>query len=264
MTIKVKDVLDVLTDGGVPRERTVDKLEFGDVNMVVKGIAVTFLATQNVIETAKKLGANLIITHEGIFYSHWDKRKMLNSDPVYIKKCRTIEESGIAIFRYHDFIHDHMPDGIMEGLLEILKWKEFEIKSEPVASVIEIPVMPLEKVIAYLKKSLDIQYVRYIGDLSMPCRRIGVLVGYRGSGDLVINFIQQEDPDLVIYGEGPEWETPEYIRDSIQQGKRLSLIVLGHAESEKAGMKYLADRLQDKFSDIPVYFIEDKPVFNIL
>lgn len=264
MSVRICDVIDFLTAQGIKRAQTVDRLEFGNPDMVVKGIATTFLATQRVVEKAEKLEVNLIISHEGIFFSHWDKREMLKTDPVYREKCRVIEESKMAIFRYHDYVHDHIPDAIMVGLLKELDWEKFEVKCEQTASVVEIPAATLEEIVLYIKKRLNIQYVRYMGDLTISCRRIGLLVGYRGQGDLAIDLIRRENPELLIYGEGPEWETPEYIRDSIQQGRQRAMIVLGHAESEASGMKYLARYLQDKFPSIPIYFISENPVFKIL
>src|SRR5687768_18188792 len=36
-----------------------------------------------------------------------------------------------------------------------------------------------------------------------------------------------------------EWETSEYIRDARAQGLQRSLVVLGHAQSEEPGMRWL-------------------------
>ena len=116
MYTSIQNILDTLITPAITLENTVDKLEFGNTDSTVRGIATTFLATQDVIEKAQNLGVNLIISHEGIFYSHRDKQEMLQSDPVYQKKRQTIKESGMAIFRYHDYIHKYMPDGIMAGL----------------------------------------------------------------------------------------------------------------------------------------------------
>lgn len=264
MGLIIRDILDALTTPAASLECTVDKLEFGNHDSTVKGVATTFLATQEVIEKAKSLGVNLIISHEGIFYSHWDRREMLQADPVYQKKRQTIEESEMAIFRFHDHIHKYMPDGITAGLLQSLEWQDYIIENQQTASILVIPAMTVQEVILFVKKRLGIQYVRFIGDLEMPCRRVGLLVGYRGAGDLAIPLFEKENLDLVIYGEGPEWETPEYVRDAVQQGKQKSLIVLGHAESETPGMEYLAQRLQEKFPSIPVNFISDKSIFQIL
>jgi putative NIF3 family GTP cyclohydrolase 1 type 2 len=264
MNIIIQNILDALTSHEVSQETFVDKLEYGNPASVVEGVAVTFLATHEVIEKANSLGVNLIITHEGIFYSHWDKRELLQSNLVYKKKFQVIEESGMAIVRYHDYIHKCLPDGIMAGLLNSLDWQAYEVESQKAASLLILPEMTMQEVILYIKKKLNIQYVRFIGDLAMTCRRIGLLVGYRGSGELVIPLFEKENLDLVIYGEGPEWETPEYIRDAVYQGKQKALIVLGHAESETPGMEYLTQKLQDKFPSIPIHFIRQKPIFQIL
>jgi putative NIF3 family GTP cyclohydrolase 1 type 2 len=98
----------------------------------------------------------------------------------------------------------------------------------------------------------------------MPCKRAGILVGYRGSGDTVIPIVEKENLDIVIYGEGPEWETPEYMRDAVYQGKHKALVVLGHRESEADSMEYLAKELQEKFPGVPVKFIGETPVFKTI
>lgn len=264
MDTHIQNIIDALTTPRITIENTVDVLEFGNPASIVTGVVTTFLATQEVIEKAKDLGANLIISHEGIFYSHRGNQGMSHSDSIYQKKYQTIEESEIAIFRYHDYIHRYIPDGITSGLLSALKWENYEVKNQQVASILEIPSMTLQDIVTHVKKSLDIQYVRYAGDLSSLCRRIGILVGYRGGGELTIPLFEKENLDMVIYGEGPEWETPEYVSDAIQQGKQKGLIVLGHAESEAPGMEYLAQWLQKRFPGVPVHFIPHSPVFQIL
>ena len=79
----------------------------------------------------------------------------------------------------------------------------------------------------------------------------------------MIPLIESKKLDLVIYGEGPEWETPEYIRDAVYQQSGGAIIALGHAESEMPGMKYIAEMLKQSFPDIPVKFIPQAPVFKI-
>ncbi|MMZ65710.1 hypothetical protein D1872_281350 [compost metagenome] len=58
-----------------------------------------------------------------------------------------------------------------------------------------------------------------------------------------------------MIGEGPEWETPEYVGDSIAQGMGKVLFLLGHAVSEGPGMEAIARGLQDDFPDVPVHYI---------
>lgn len=263
MNITIRDILKVITDPAVLPENTVDRLEFGDTGFIVKGVTVVFMATHQAIEQAIAIGDNFIISHEGIFFSHWDKRQMLKDDPVYLEKCRLIESNGIAIYRYHDYVHRIMPDCITAGLLKSLKWEKYETKSSRTASILEIPTVELRDVIEHIKKELKVPYLRVIGDMSMPCKRIGILVGYRGGGETVIPLLSKENPDIIICGEGPEWETPEYVRDAVRQGRHKALIVLGHAESEMPGMEYVAKQLQAKIPELPVHFIPQEPIFQV-
>ncbi|WP_078548795.1 Nif3-like dinuclear metal center hexameric protein [Litchfieldia alkalitelluris] len=263
MGITVQDVINHLTSPVGEIENTVDTLKFGTPTMDVTGIAITFMPTYDAIKKAVELGANMLITHEGLFYSHWDKTE-LEDDQVYLEKYNLIKESGIAVFRNHDYIHRYQPDGIMQGLLQSLQWDSYEEQNEPVVSIVEIPTMTLKEVAEYLKNKLDINYVRSMGNPTKNCARIGLLAGYRGGGLTAIPLFEKYNLDLIIYGEGPEWETPEYVRDSISQGRDISLIVLGHAESEQPGMVYLSKQLEKEFPTIPIRFISNKPCFDIL
>lgn len=264
MKIYVRDVIETLKTPAIDREKTVDQLLYGDPDAEVKQIAVTFLASTRVIKEAKRLGVNLIITHEGIYYSHFDRSEMLKSDPVYLAKHKLIEESKIAIFRNHDHVHLQGYDGITKALVAALGWQDYERESSFVSSVLAFDkAMTLKNIINHIKTSLGLSYIRYIGDLDTDCRRIGVLVGYRGSGENVIPLVAGKELDLVIYGEGPEWESPEYIKDAIDLGMGRALIVLGHAESEIPGMEQMAKRLQQKYPEIPVHFIRDEGVFRL-
>jgi putative NIF3 family GTP cyclohydrolase 1 type 2 len=264
MKLAVGDILDYLTAPAMLPEDTVDKLEYGEADATVTGIGVAFLATQEVIDEAVNLGVNLIITHEDIFYNHRGRRELLGSDPVYLQKRQTIIDNKLAIFRFHDYLHRFEPDGITKGLLHALGWLDYEVKNFPAASILEIPETSLMDAVSYLKKRLGLGFIRYLGDPALSCKRLGVLVGYRGSGELIIPLFEKESLDLVIYGEGPEWETPEYVRDAVRQGRKKALVVLGHAESEMPGMEYLARVLREKFPGIPIHFFPQKSLFQFL
>lgn len=264
MTITIREILESLAGPEEHIETTVDTLKSGDPNAEVKGIVTAFMATQHVVERAIAMGANLLITHEGAFYSHHERTDTLKDDPVYREKLRLIEDSGIAIYRCHDYWHRYEPDGIMTGLVHALEWQLHVDEQQPAAAILTIPAMTVIEVAEYVKRKLGISYVRVAGDSSLTCRKVGILVGYRGGGTTAIPLFVNANLDLIIAGEGPEWETPEYVRDAVHQGRNRALIMLGHAESEEPGMQYLAELLAVKYSMIPVHFIADKPIYEIL
>ncbi|MBD0383622.1 Nif3-like dinuclear metal center hexameric protein [Paenibacillus sedimenti] len=264
MKVTIKDIIDKLMEPVGQLESTVDTLRSGSLNTEVKGIVTTFMATHHVIEQAVAMGANLLITHEGTFYSHLDRTESLEKDPVYREKQRLIDESGIAIFRFHDYWHRYQPDGIMAGLIQALDWQSYVDDHQPAASILTVPAMTVKEIAEYAKNKLGISFVRVAGDLSITCTRVGLLAGYRGGGALAIPLFENEHLDLIISGEGPEWETPEYVRDAVHQGRKMALIVLGHAESEVPGMKHLAERIGMMFPTIPVHFIPGKQIFQVI
>jgi putative NIF3 family GTP cyclohydrolase 1 type 2 len=264
MQLKIQNVIEQLRSSVGPINDTVDLLESGNPNTEVRGIATTFMATQQVIEQALSLGVNLLISHESTYYSHRIAKGLLTDDSVYRSKSRLIQESGIAVYRHHDYCHKLVPDIIMTGLIQSLKWEPYVEEMLPAAAVLRISEMRARDIAEYAKSQLSIPYVRIAGDPDMACRRVGILVGYRGGGVNAIPLFREKTLDLIIAGEGPEWETPEYARDSAYQGVPKSLLVMGHAESEEPGMRYLAAQLQRTYPGLPVHFIAVDPVFQVI
>lgn len=264
MKLTIGQVIERLLEPAPHVEATVDSLRSGSAQTEVTGIVVVFMATQAVLERAAALGANLIISHESMFYCHREDAPWLQDDPVVREKHERIQQTGMTIFRFHDHIHKYMPDAITAGLIKELGWESYVEAHEPAAAVVQIPPMTLEHTARYLKERLRIPYVRVVGNPDMPCSRIGLLAGYRGGAGLAIPLINAYNLDLVIAGEGPEWETPEYIRDAGHQDRNLAYIALGHAESEEPGMKHLAEWLRDQYPGIPVHYVRETPLFRIV
>lgn len=74
--------------------------------------------------------------------------------------------------------------------------------------------------------------------------------------DAHIGQLRNTDVDVVIAGEVPQWETYEYVRDAVSQGRKKAIIFIGHINSEEAGMKFAADWMGSFIKDIPIHFIE--------
>src|SRR5437867_10355625 len=75
---------------------TVDTFKAGNPDTTVTGIAVTMMATLDVLQRAAEKGQNLIITHEPTFYNHLDiPEDMEQNDPVWTAKRTIIEKHGL-------------------------------------------------------------------------------------------------------------------------------------------------------------------------
>ncbi len=251
MTYKIREVIDTILQAipGAPLTDTVDTFKSGDPMQPVTGIVTTFLASYAVIRRAIALGANLIITHEPTFYNHLDETEWLKDDPVYQAKRALLDEHGIVVWRFHDHWHMRTPDGIVSGVVRALGWEAYW--SDATQPLFTVPDTTLGALAAELKTRLGAATVRVIGDLAMPCSRVGLMVGAAG-GRWQIGLLSAQPLDVLVVGELHEWETAEYVRDAIAQGRKLALIVVGHANSEEPGMAYLVDFLCERFPDVPI------------
>lgn len=235
-----------------PFEKTVDTLKSGNRDQVVTGIVTTMFATIEIIRKAIELKANFIIAHEPTYYNHLDETNWLENDEVYRYKAELLEKNKIAVWRCHDYIHSHKPDGVRTGLIKALGWQEYTDAANP--QIVTIPGMVLKALIMHAKEKLGISGIRYEGDLSQTCRRLLLLPGAAG-GRTQIQAIGTVKPDVVIAGELSEWETAEYIRDARLKGEKISLIILGHAVSEEPGLEWMLSWLQPKLPGIKVVHI---------
>jgi putative NIF3 family GTP cyclohydrolase 1 type 2 len=263
MKQSIQGVIDTILEAvpGAPLDDTVDTYKSGDPSQEVTGIVTTFLASYAVIQRAVQLGANLIITHEPTYYNHRDDVDWLADDSVYGKKRQLLDENNLVVWRFHDYWHLHRPDGILTGLLNALDWKEKAVADEP--PVFTIEPTSVRDLARQLKTRLGIRTVRVVGSLEMDCHRVGILPGaVDGKGQ--IEFLRRQNVEVLICGEINEWETCEYVRDAVAQGWNKALVVLGHANSEEPGMRWLAKWLGPKFPDLAITHVPVSDPFHFL
>lgn len=258
----VQQLLDCMLDEfDEPVPNTVDTQKSGDPAAEITGIATTFLASLDVLKEAVDLSVNVIITHEPTFYNHRDEVDWVEHDGVTKEKRSYIDEHGLSVLRFHDYWHRVRPDGILTGMVEALGWLEYQESKG--SSRFVLPETSFENLVADVKAKLGIGTVRVSGEPLMPCRSVVLLVGAT-PGQAQIRALS-EGADVVMVGETNEWETCEYVRDAISLGSPKGLIVLGHGNSEDAGMRYLVDWLKPRIDDgIPVHHIPYTDAFRFV
>jgi putative NIF3 family GTP cyclohydrolase 1 type 2 len=243
---------------GSPFDKTVDTLKSGNRDIKVTGIITTMFATIDVIRKAIASNVNFIIAHEPTFYNHQDDTGWLEKDDVFNYKMDLLKSHNIAVWRNHDYIHTHQPDGVRDYVVKRLGWTaQYDTKTW----VADISISSLQNVITHAKKSLGIKQLRYIGDPQQTCKKILLMPGAAG-GQRQITAIGSRKPDVLICGEIQEWETAEYVRDARSKGDKLALIVLGHIPSEEPGSAYMADWIKNKFPSVPVKHIGAESPFS--
>ena len=253
-TLTAAQVIDrIKSNIGIPwREQTVDKIIVGGPETVVKGIAITMMATLDVIQRAAAAGKNMVITHEPTFYSHQDTIDQLKDDAIYQLKVDFLRKNNMVVFHFHDHWHGRRPDGIAVGMARELGWEKNADPQNP--RLFTFPATPLARFAKDIEARLKIRTMRVVGDPALPIQHAiaswGNVSQFPG-----IPLLARPDIDVLIVGETREWEVVEYAADMVTAGRKKALIVLGHVVSEQAGMKYCAEWLKPLIPEVPVEFI---------
>ena len=75
-------------------------------------------------------------------------------------------------------------------------------------------------------------------------------------------MLTDESVQMVLTGEACEWKLAEYARDADALGKNKTLIVMGHIGSERDGMRLLAKRLSENYSEFETQYFECGEVYT--
>lgn len=238
---------------------TVDTFKAGDPDTVVTGVAVTMMATMDVLQRASAQGLNFIITHEPTFYAHLDTPEGVpQDDPVWAEKRAFIAKHGLVVWRFHDHWHMRKPDGIEAGNVHKLGWEKFQRADNQYLFV--IPETTVKNLAAEVATKLDSAVVRVVGDPAMKVTKVGFSPGAAGS-EREIHALEQDDVQVLMVGETREWETVEYAADAVSEGRKKALIVIGHIPSEQPGMEECARWLKGFVKEVPVEFVPAKQPF---
>jgi putative NIF3 family GTP cyclohydrolase 1 type 2 len=247
---------------GVPwQSDTVDTFKTGNPDTRITGIAVTMMATLDVLQRAAASGDNLIITHEPTFFDHLDisaQLPMKETDPVLMAKREFIEKHHLVIWRFHDHWHARSPDGIEAGMVNALGWQKFEDPANQY--LFNLPDITLEQLVTEIKGKLGIHVMRVVGDPNLHITKLAMAPGASGFTHHA-QALEMPGVQALVIGETQEWETVEYVADAITEGKQESLIILGHIPSEQAGMEECTRWLKTFVSEVPIEFVPAKEPF---
>jgi putative NIF3 family GTP cyclohydrolase 1 type 2 len=245
---------------GIPwQKETVDTFKAGNPDTPVTGIAVTMMATIDVLERAAANGQNLVITHEPTFYNHLDRPDgMDENDAVWKEKRAFLENHGMVVWRFHDHWHRRKPDGILAGMVHAMGWEKYQQEENPY--LFTMPERTLAALAAEVAKKLGSPVVRVVGERGMKVTRIAFSPGSAGFVRET-HALEMDNVEVLLVGETREWETVEYAADAVSEGKRKALIVIGHVPSEQAGMEECARWLKTFVKDVPIEFVPTKQPF---
>ena len=235
---------------------TCDRILYGNSEMVVKGIAVSWIATNSAIKKAGEEGLNLFITHEPSFYNFGYPKGNLFQDTLEGKKLinekkKLLDEFGITLIRCHD-LWDRMPViGICDAWADFLG---FETEKRPIESFYKVCLINnlslSELSVSILKKIklLGQDSIKVMGNENKKIKRMVI-----GTGAItVFNEMYKLNPDVILATEDGmhHWDAGLFAIDL-----NIPFIIVNHAIAEIPGIKALAEYLKNYFNQIPVKYI---------
>lgn len=254
----------------IPDYQGCDDYKCGDPGDDCTGIVTAMVPTVDVIRKTAELGANLLIVHEPSFYTSQDGPGWFEpfTNEVYEEKKSLLEKSGITIWRDHDHMHFHQPDGIFTGVLKYMGWAEKARVDTSFGGyahfISEIPETTVGELCEHIIKTLNLKGLRYIGDPEARVKKLA-MVGHLypnpmldADGEYSVRIIKslEEEVDVIIPGEVIEWTVLSYVRDAVQQGRAKAMISIGHFNWEELGMKYTREWLVELLENkVPVTYV---------
>ena len=262
--MKARNIMEVLysMETTANYTHTCDTLKAGDSEKEVKKVAVTMFGTPALLKEAKAWGADMLIVHEPMYFVHHDAVSSECTDPIVLAKIEAAKESDMTVYRYHDHMHHHVPDMIGEGQFRAMGLAG-RFEKGPYYAVNRIILdkpITVRELGKLMREKLGLAAPKMCGALDTPITRISAAFGTPGH---LNDELLSDEIELILTGESDEWSFAEKVKEAGQLGFTKAMIVMGHIGSEREGMRYLADILQNKLPEIEVSYFECGEVYEI-
>lgn len=259
--------IDAFTGKPIDPATTRDQVTYGNIDQECTGVVTCIWPTVEIVQRARELGANLIITHEALFWNHGDHQDVVANNNAFQEKKSLLDAWGGAVWRCHDYIHAGVPleadgsmvDGIFYGLAWKLGWIDRRVGNLFSSVDYEIPPMTAHSLARHIVDKLGLNGTRVVGDLDARVERVRIPVHIMGgpSDTATANAIDTEHVDAIISMEMIDFTTCQYVRDAAMLGHGTCAIQAGHFNLEEPGMEYMAGWLPKALETekIPVAFV---------
>jgi len=274
--MKISEVIEKLKAFHPPIDEghTTDVVKYGDPEQDCSGIVITCFASVHVIREALRLGANFIIVHEPLFWTHEDETDWLQDSAIFKEKTALLDEGGIVVWRDHDHIHGGDPghdlkymDYIFYGIMKELGWEDYKLDYPNKPLLFQIPETDAEALGRELMEKIGLKGLRILGDRHAKVSKV-----------FLCEHIRERDPeerekilktewdniDALIPLEIIDWTLPAFVRDCSQLGHPKVMYNIGHFNLEELGMKYMRHYLPQLVGAIPVHYVSSGDAYDFI
>ena len=239
-----------------------DELGFihGDAAARVHGVVTCWSPTLSVLRRANELGANLICSHEALFFQKrwsvdaearnvWFEEADDGMKPVNAARRAELDRNGAIVYRAHSN-WDLAPEiGVLDAVITVLEL------GPPVArgaftTLHDLAPITVRALAERVRDRLDTGAIRVTGAPERVVTRVGTLIGGLGQMFNAPEELARLGAEAVIAGECLAYT----LHNAEELG--LALIEAGHCATENPGMRAMADYLAARLPDLPVHFLD--------
>ncbi len=217
----------------------------GDEKKTVNKIIFALDVTSDVIEQAKKCGADLIITHHPVIFK--PVSNVLNDSLIY-----KLIENGISIICAHTN-YDKAIDGVNDILCKTINVKDYEKVDDTFLNVATLDnTYTTDEFANYLKDRLN-GAIRY----NNAKKNINKLAVCSGSGSEYLELAFELGCDALLTGDASHHS----FLDADEMG--VALFAAGHYETEVIAIKPLLEKIEKEFKVNCVLAKQNTPIITI-
>lgn len=243
--IDIYNYIDSFAPFGTQAEWDNSGLLVGDKDKVVKKIVFALDVTTNVIEQAKNVGADLIVTHHPVIFKAVSN--VLNDSLIY-----KLIENNISIICAHTN-YDKAVDGVNDILCYTVNADKIEKIDDTFLNIVTFKnTYSTDEFAKHLKEKLN-GAVRY-NNLDKTISKIAVC---SGSGSDYLPLAKELQCDALLTGDASH----HAFLDADEMG--IVLFATGHFETEMIAIKPLLDKIEKEFKVDCVLAKQNTPIITI-
>ena len=235
-------------------ENTVDAVKSGDGSKAIKKVGVCWYASTRTIQSAIKQECGLLVTHEPLWWDHYDRPGGWRRKGPGLKKTQMLEGSGLVVVRLHD-TWDNWPEiGIRDSFARGLGFGKSIAEDETRwHGMYEIPEQTLSSFAEHVARKvapLGEDAVQVMGDREMMVKFPSIGVGCGGPHEDMIEL--GSDVLIMCFDGASYWAQRERFAE---QG--VGVITLEHGTTEMWGMESLARYIEDTWGELDVLYLDN-------
>ncbi len=211
----------------------------GDENREVTKVLMALDCTNEVLEAAKTMGCELVITHHPIIFGAIKQVKC--GSEVY-----TAVNNGLSVICAHTS-YDVASGGVSDILADTLSAKNIAKSPSGILTLGEVEKTTVGEFAEFVKNTLSANVRACLTD-----KAVSKVAFCGGAGSDYLCEANETGCDLLVTGDASHHD----FLDAVALG--IGLIAAGHFETEAISVKPLCDKLQKKFENVKFTVFEQK------